>query len=143
MATSTLPDLDEWTADARQWLGANAERRPSAASETEQAWGEGDFSVAVFHNKTDAEQQTMLDEACECLVQAAGLDGCQNRVQILDARARIERARRKALPEAKPELERIVAMCEQHLDQEPSSSTWSGVLDEARAELANAHSRSD
>jgi alkylation response protein AidB-like acyl-CoA dehydrogenase len=58
------PDLDTFTRGARAWLESNATRK-TAAETTEQpvVWGQGEFSVSVFHNLTFAEEQAVLDEA--------------------------------------------------------------------------------
>ena len=45
----TAPTIDTFTEEARQWLAANATRRPESDAHKELAWGEGEFSVSVFH----------------------------------------------------------------------------------------------
>ena len=46
MSTS-IPPLQDFLADARAWLDEHAER--GAADDDKLVWGQGDFSVAVFH----------------------------------------------------------------------------------------------
>ena len=55
-------DLDAFTEQADRWLRENGPppRRPE--SEAPQAWGEGNFSVAVFHNLSFDEEKRVLDE---------------------------------------------------------------------------------
>ena len=56
--------LDEFESVAKSWLDANAREKP-ASSEKESEWGEGEFSVAVFHNLTFEEESALLQEAAE------------------------------------------------------------------------------
>ena len=65
MAVNAAPieaDLDGFTEQARAWLGQNAAQRRSPESEQPRAWGEGDFSVAVFHNLGFEEEKRVLDD---------------------------------------------------------------------------------
>jgi alkylation response protein AidB-like acyl-CoA dehydrogenase len=57
-------DLETFTSDARAWLESNAKRK-SDTDTAEQAvvWGQGDFSVSVFHNLSFAEEQAVIDDA--------------------------------------------------------------------------------
>lgn len=55
MTTQQLPDLTEFTEQARAWLAGTA--APRAAS----TWGAGDDSVAVFENWTAAEERRHTD----------------------------------------------------------------------------------
>ena len=48
--------VNEFRAEAIEWLDANAERRPVADASAEE-WGVGDDSVAVFENLTEAEER--------------------------------------------------------------------------------------
>jgi alkylation response protein AidB-like acyl-CoA dehydrogenase len=54
--------LEAFTAEAGAWLGQNASPRRAAPSEQPQAWGEGDFSVSVFHNLSFEEEKQVLDD---------------------------------------------------------------------------------
>ncbi len=59
------PTVSEFTAEARAWLEHNAKRRhdsdaPSKDSADE--WGVGEFSVAVFHALSFAEEQSLLND---------------------------------------------------------------------------------
>ena len=57
-------DLDTFASEARAWLDANAERKKiDDAGERALVWGEGEFSVSVFHNKTFEEEQAEILEA--------------------------------------------------------------------------------
>ena len=57
-------DLDTFASEARAWLDANAERKKiDESGERALVWGEGEFSVAVFHNKTFEEEQAEILEA--------------------------------------------------------------------------------
>src|SRR3954447_24835290 len=44
------PTIDEFEADAIRWLEANAPRRKGDDEDGAATWGEGAFSVAVFHS---------------------------------------------------------------------------------------------
>lgn len=55
MPTIPLPDLEDFTRDARAWLSGVAPAR-SAAS-----WGEGSDSVAVFENWTEEQERAETD----------------------------------------------------------------------------------
>ena len=50
------PDVsvDDFIADAREWLDANAEKRTDRGGDFE--WGQGEFDVAVFHAMTFEEE---------------------------------------------------------------------------------------
>lgn len=58
--TTTVPSLDEFTREAKAWLEANAEYRTSGTDEKDLVWGEGEFSVSVFHSLTFEEEQALL-----------------------------------------------------------------------------------
>jgi alkylation response protein AidB-like acyl-CoA dehydrogenase len=67
MTTTELPDIDQFRAEARAWLEANATPRsaePVADEEAAFEWGVGSDSVAVFHNLTEDEERSRL-EACQ------------------------------------------------------------------------------
>jgi alkylation response protein AidB-like acyl-CoA dehydrogenase len=53
--------LDEFSADALKWLEANAKYRSSGTEEKDMVWGEGEFSVAVFHALTFDEERELLE----------------------------------------------------------------------------------
>ncbi|MGE0138607.1 MAG: acyl-CoA dehydrogenase family protein [Ilumatobacteraceae bacterium] len=55
------PALEDFIDDARTWLDAHAELRPSAGDSDDRTWGEGEFSVSVFHALTFEEEQALLD----------------------------------------------------------------------------------
>ena len=49
--------VDEFTTEAAAWLAENGEPRPAAEqSGDEVTWGEGEFSVSVFHNMSHDEE---------------------------------------------------------------------------------------
>ncbi len=55
------PTVDEFAAEARTWLDHHAERRSSTDGENvDVAWGDGTFSVAVFHALDRAEEWSLL-----------------------------------------------------------------------------------
>jgi alkylation response protein AidB-like acyl-CoA dehydrogenase len=64
-----MESVAEFRERARTWLDARAPRRgapdtaPDATSDTgtERTWGEGEFSVVVFHDATDEEELAVLD----------------------------------------------------------------------------------
>jgi len=63
--TAVLPELDVFRKEAREWLEANGELRPTAATATDEGesgfeWGVGTDNVAVFHNRTQAQEQAMI-----------------------------------------------------------------------------------
>ena len=51
--------LEEFKVTAKKWLDENAQKKPDT-SEKEAEWGEGEFSVAVFHNLTFEEERDLL-----------------------------------------------------------------------------------
>ena len=62
--SATLPDPDVFRSEARAWLEENGELRPTAAGDGADAeWGTGSESVAVFHNRTEAEEAEILGRA--------------------------------------------------------------------------------
>jgi alkylation response protein AidB-like acyl-CoA dehydrogenase len=59
---STKPTVEELAAEARIWLDANAERKGSIDGENPGiVWGEGTFSVSVFHALSYDEEKAVLD----------------------------------------------------------------------------------
>lgn len=63
MSTATVPSLEDFTREAKAWLEANAEYRSGGAEDKELVWGEGEFSVSVFHSLTFQEERALLDRA--------------------------------------------------------------------------------
>ena len=57
---SETADLDTFTAQARDWLDANANQKPADTGHGTIEWGKGEFSVAVFHNLEMDEERSML-----------------------------------------------------------------------------------
>jgi alkylation response protein AidB-like acyl-CoA dehydrogenase len=55
------PPLDEFVADARAWLDQHAERRTASPDDKELVWGEGEFSVSVFHALSFDEERELLE----------------------------------------------------------------------------------
>ena len=55
-------DLDTFIEQALAWLDQNAAQRRSHQGEQPPARGEGDFSVAVFHNLSFTEEKQVLDD---------------------------------------------------------------------------------
>ena len=54
--------LEDFETKAKKWLDENAQKKPET-SKKEAEWGEGEFSVAVFHNLTFEEERDLLQEA--------------------------------------------------------------------------------
>jgi alkylation response protein AidB-like acyl-CoA dehydrogenase len=62
--TTAAPDLATFADEARAWLDANAERKKfDDSGERAIVWGEGEFSVSVFHNLSFEEEKAIIDEA--------------------------------------------------------------------------------
>lgn len=60
--TPSAPPLEEFLAEARRWLDDHAAPRSSSgAADGELVWGEGTFSVSVFHALSPAEEAALLD----------------------------------------------------------------------------------
>jgi hypothetical protein len=76
-----------------------------------------------------------LERALAELAHARGLDGCQNRVALLEARARLERARRARArgADAAADLAAVLARGESLPATLPDATAWQAVLAEARA----------
>jgi len=75
-----------------------------------------------------------LEEAFEVLARASALEGCQNRINLLKARARLGRARR-AIEDGgngRADLEAVRAMHAQATQRAPNEPPWSEVLEEAQ-----------
>lgn len=61
--TKTLAaDLEAFEAEASAWLEANATRQRVEADDDTIKWGDGEFSVAVFHNLSFDDEKAVLDE---------------------------------------------------------------------------------
>ena len=58
----TQPTVSEFAAEARAWLDGNAKRRHDSSADTADAWGVGDFSVAVFHALSFEQERGLLNE---------------------------------------------------------------------------------
>ena len=56
------PGMDAFVEQASAWLAQNAPPRRFQEGAQPQAWGEGDFSVAVFHNLSFDEERRVLDD---------------------------------------------------------------------------------
>ena len=54
--------MDAFAEQASAWLQQNAPRRRRQGGEPPRAWGEGDFSVSVFHNLSFDEEEQVLDD---------------------------------------------------------------------------------
>ena len=51
-------DIETFTSEARQWLDENAKlRTTNNDGKRELIWGQGEFSVAVFHNLSFEEEK--------------------------------------------------------------------------------------
>jgi len=59
----SLPTLEEFSTSAREWLESHAEYRSSGNEEKELVWGDGDFSVSVFHSLSFDDERVLLDRA--------------------------------------------------------------------------------
>ena len=56
--------IEEFKKEASAWLEKNAQKK-LPASQQEAVWGEGDFSVSVFHNLSFDEEKTLLKQATD------------------------------------------------------------------------------
>ncbi|MDP9464965.1 MAG: acyl-CoA dehydrogenase family protein [Actinomycetota bacterium] len=54
------PTIDEFSERAVQWLDDHAPARRAGTNDGELAWGEGEFSVAVFHSLSLADERDLL-----------------------------------------------------------------------------------
>lgn len=63
VSTTSAPSLEEFTREAKAWLEAHAEYRSSGTEDKELVWGDGEFSVSVFHSLTFEEERALLDRA--------------------------------------------------------------------------------
>lgn len=57
------PSLEDFTREAKSWLESHALYRTSGTEDKELVWGEGEFSVSVFHSLSFAEEKALLDKA--------------------------------------------------------------------------------
>jgi alkylation response protein AidB-like acyl-CoA dehydrogenase len=62
VGTSQL-SLEEFTVEAREWLEANAQYRSSGTEDKDLVWGDGEFSVSIFHSLTFEEERDLLERA--------------------------------------------------------------------------------
>ena len=59
-----MTDIATFTLEARAWLDANADLRSiNESGRRELVWGEGEFSVSVFHNLSFEEEKAIIDNA--------------------------------------------------------------------------------
>ena len=57
-------DIETFTSEARQWLDENAKlRTTNNDGKRELIWGQGEFSVAVFHNLSFEEEKAIITDA--------------------------------------------------------------------------------
>ena len=62
MSDATIAkDLAEFTAEAENWLAENGEPRQATPTD-EPAWGDGEFSVSVFHNMSHDQEMDHLEQ---------------------------------------------------------------------------------
>ena len=60
---TSIPPLDEFIETARKWLEAHTEYRSGGSDDKDLVWGEGEFSVSVFHSLTFEEETALLEKA--------------------------------------------------------------------------------
>ena len=58
-----MPTIEAFTDEARRWLDEHAVRRISTSSDSDVVWGEGDFSVSVFHSLSFDDERELLEKA--------------------------------------------------------------------------------
>ena len=54
--------IEDFLAEAEAWLKENAPRSDSGADSSQFRWGEGTFSVAVFHALSFDEEKALIDD---------------------------------------------------------------------------------
>jgi len=59
----STPTIEAFTEQAAAWLRDHAEPAPQQVDGGELAWGEGEFSVAVFHSMTFEEERALIGAA--------------------------------------------------------------------------------
>ena len=59
--TMPIPTLEEFVADARSWLDDHAER--AVRDDQRFVWGQGEFSVSVFHALDADDERALLEHA--------------------------------------------------------------------------------
>jgi alkylation response protein AidB-like acyl-CoA dehydrogenase len=59
--SASAPSLEEFTRTAREWLEANAEYRSGGSDDKELVWGDGEFSVSVFHSLSFEDEKALLE----------------------------------------------------------------------------------
>ena len=57
-----VPTIETFTAEARQWLNDNATLLPAAAANNDLVWGEGEFSVSVFHALSFDDERDLIED---------------------------------------------------------------------------------
>ena len=57
--------VEEFAAEAAEWLAANGAPKPVEVSDDDRWWGTGEFSVAVFHALSFDDEKAVLDEAMQ------------------------------------------------------------------------------
>jgi len=79
----------------------------------------------------------LLRAALETLADAAKLEGCQNRVKLLQMTTQLELARLARMAGERPqqELEQVLEFCRQHLRVDPDHEGWTRLRDCAEQEL--------
>jgi alkylation response protein AidB-like acyl-CoA dehydrogenase len=61
--SDAIPSLETFLADARAWLDEHATRAVTTDDNQKLVWGQGDFSVAVFHALDADEERALLERA--------------------------------------------------------------------------------
>jgi alkylation response protein AidB-like acyl-CoA dehydrogenase len=59
--TSGVPTVAEFRESARAWLEGRAPRRTADVDHAPARWGEGEFSVVVFHDASDGDELALLE----------------------------------------------------------------------------------
>ena len=61
--TESIPTLEAFVADAAAWLDDARRRAPSTGDEQKLVWGQGEFSVSVFHALSHDDERALLERA--------------------------------------------------------------------------------
>jgi tetratricopeptide (TPR) repeat protein len=138
---------------ARSWVGeARASGDPVTIERAARLAGEAlaldprhyDASVTLAELRALQARATgrreHLDEALGILRAARDLDGCPNRVNLLAARTRIERARHDAARggDPRPDLDAVLAACAHEAATVSDNQPWEAIRREALGELERA-----
>ena len=59
----SAPRIDDFIGEAHRWLDLNAPPRRAQSNATDLLWGEGDFSVSVFHSLSFDDERDLLERA--------------------------------------------------------------------------------